>query len=54
MQRIILGVVIASLMGCSTQMGHQSPVAIQQTLNQVANDAASRPMFVLPDAVNAD
>ncbi|KJG12898.1 pilus (MSHA type) biogenesis protein MshL [Photobacterium iliopiscarium] len=54
MQRIILGVVITSLMGCSTQMGHQAPVAIQQTLNQAANDAASRPLLALPDAVNAD
>ncbi|SMY36603.1 pilus (MSHA type) biogenesis protein MshL [Photobacterium andalusiense] len=54
MQRIILGVVIASLVGCSTQMGHQSPVAIKQALNQAANDAVSQPAFELPAAVNSD
>ncbi|PSU93313.1 pilus (MSHA type) biogenesis protein MshL [Photobacterium kishitanii] len=54
MQRIILGVVIASLVGCSTQMGHKSPVAIKQALNQAANDAVSQPMFELPAAVNSD
>ncbi len=47
MQRIILGVVIASLVGCSTQMGHKSPVAIKKALNQAANDAVSQPMFEL-------
>lgn len=54
MQRIILGAVIASLVGCSTQMGHQSPVAIKQALNQAANDAVSQPAFELPAAVNSD
>ncbi|MCD9479936.1 pilus (MSHA type) biogenesis protein MshL [Photobacterium phosphoreum] len=54
MQRIILGTLITSLVGCSTQMGHQSPVAIKQALNQAANDAVSRPAFELPAAVNAD
>ncbi|PTB33124.1 pilus (MSHA type) biogenesis protein MshL [Photobacterium phosphoreum] len=54
MQRIILGAMITSLVGCSTQMGHQSPVAIKQALNQAANDAVSRPVFELPAAVNAD
>ncbi|MCP4957272.1 pilus (MSHA type) biogenesis protein MshL [Photobacterium aquimaris] len=54
MQRIILGAVIASLVGCSTQMGHQSPVAIKQALNQAANDAVSQPAFELPAAVNND
>ncbi|WP_279143290.1 pilus (MSHA type) biogenesis protein MshL [Photobacterium phosphoreum] len=54
MQRIILGILITSLVGCSTQMGHQSPVAIKQALNQAANDAVSRPAFELPASVNAD
>lgn len=54
MQRIILGTLITSLVGCSTQMGHQSPVAIKQALNQAANDAVSRPAFELPAFVNAD
>ncbi|PSU83528.1 pilus (MSHA type) biogenesis protein MshL [Photobacterium phosphoreum] len=54
MQRIILGAMITSLVGCSTQMGHQSPVAIKQALNQAANNAVSRPAFELPAAVNAD
>ncbi|WP_413505936.1 pilus (MSHA type) biogenesis protein MshL [Photobacterium phosphoreum] len=54
MQRIILGTLITSLVGCSTQMGHQSPVAIKQALNQAANDAVSRPAFELPASVNAD
>jgi MSHA biogenesis protein MshL len=35
-------------------MGHQSPVAIKQALNQAANDAVSRPAFELPASVNAD
>ena len=54
MQRIILGALITSLVGCSTHMGHQSPVAIKQALNQAVNDAVSRPAFELPAAVNAD
>lgn len=54
MQRIILGTLITSLVGCSTQMGHQSPVAIKQALNQAANDAVIRPAFELPAFVNAD
>lgn len=54
MQRIILGTIIISLMGCSTQMSNQPPVAIKKALNQAANDALSQPTFQLPAAVNAD
>ncbi|KPA52815.1 MSHA biogenesis protein MshL [Photobacterium leiognathi subsp. mandapamensis] len=52
MRRILLGVAIASLAGCS--MGHQNPTEIKQALNEAANEASSRPLMELPSAVNAD
>ncbi|MBP2700504.1 pilus (MSHA type) biogenesis protein MshL [Photobacterium lucens] len=52
MRRILLGVAIASLAGCS--MGHQNPTEIKQALNEAANEANSRPLMELPSAVNAD
>ncbi|WP_060989272.1 pilus (MSHA type) biogenesis protein MshL [Photobacterium leiognathi] len=52
MRRILLGVAIASLAGCS--MGHQNPTEIKKALNEAANEANSRPLMELPSAVNAD
>ncbi|CAM2751664.1 pilus (MSHA type) biogenesis protein MshL [Vibrio ordalii] len=52
MRKIVLGVVIASLMGCS--MGHRDPVEMKQSLNQAINEANSRNLAVLPASVEAD
>ncbi|WP_305841382.1 pilus (MSHA type) biogenesis protein MshL [Photobacterium leiognathi] len=52
MRRILLGVAIASLAGCS--MGHQNPTEIKKALNEAANEANSRPLMELPSAVSAD
>ncbi|PSW56429.1 pilus (MSHA type) biogenesis protein MshL [Photobacterium leiognathi] len=52
MRRILLGVAIASLAGCS--MGHQNPTEIKKALNEAVNEANSRPLMELPSAVNAD
>ncbi len=52
MRRILQGVAIASLAGCS--MGHQNPTEIKKALNEAANEANSRPLMELPSAVNAD
>lgn len=54
MRRILLGITIASLAGCSTNMGHQNPVEVKKALNEAANEASSRPLMDLPSAVNAD
>lgn len=54
MRRILLGITIASLAGCSTNMGHQNPVEVKKALNEAANEASSRPLMALPSAVNAD
>ncbi|EAR54546.1 MSHA biogenesis protein MshL [Photobacterium sp. SKA34] len=54
MRRILLGITIASLAGCSTNMGHQNPVEVKKALNEAANEASSRPLMELPSAVNAD
>ncbi|WP_412766601.1 hypothetical protein [Vibrio anguillarum] len=52
MRKIVLGVVIVSLMGCS--MGHRDPVEMKQSLNQAINEANSRNLAVLPASVEAD
>lgn len=52
MRKIVLGVVIVSLMGCS--MGHRDPVEMKQSLNQALNEANSRNLAVLPASVEAD
>ncbi|KJG16648.1 pilus (MSHA type) biogenesis protein MshL [Photobacterium angustum] len=54
MRRILLGITIASLAGCSTNMGHQNPVEVKKALNEAANEVSSRPLMELPSAVNAD
>lgn len=52
MRRIVVGVVIASLMGCS--MGHRDPVEIKQSLNEAVNNANNRSLDKLPPSVQAD
>lgn len=40
MRKLVVGIVIASLMGCS--MGHRDPVEVKQALNESINEANSR------------
>ncbi|EGQ7695342.1 pilus (MSHA type) biogenesis protein MshL [Vibrio vulnificus] len=52
MRKIVVGIIIASLMGCS--MGHRDPVEVKQTLNQSINEANSRTLDQLPPSVEED
>lgn len=52
MRKIVVGIIIASLMGCS--MGHRDPVEVKQTLNQSINEANSRALDDLPPSVEED
>lgn len=52
MRKIVVGIIIASLMGCS--MGHRDPVEVKQTLNQSINEANSRALDELPPSVEED
>ncbi|PSU03072.1 pilus (MSHA type) biogenesis protein MshL [Photobacterium gaetbulicola] len=54
MRGLIVAVVMASLAGCSTNMGHRDPVEVKGALNQAANEANSRPLMDLPPAVSND
>ncbi|WP_064601755.1 pilus (MSHA type) biogenesis protein MshL [Photobacterium sp. J15] len=54
MRGLVVGVLVASLVGCSTNMGHRDPVEVKGALNEAVNEAASRPLQDLPPAVNAD
>ncbi|SKA27013.1 pilus (MSHA type) biogenesis protein MshL [Photobacterium toruni] len=54
MRRVILAIMISSLVGCSTNMGHHNPTDIKQALNNAANESSSRPQFTLPPSVSAD
>ncbi|MDX1303788.1 pilus (MSHA type) biogenesis protein MshL [Photobacterium sp.] len=54
MRGLVLGIILASLTGCSTNMGHRDPVEVKEALNVAANEANSRPLADLPPAVNAD
>ncbi|MDV5170953.1 pilus (MSHA type) biogenesis protein MshL [Photobacterium rosenbergii] len=54
MRGLIIAVVMASLAGCSTNMGHRDPVEMKGALNQAANEANSRPLMDLPTAVSND
>ena len=54
MRGLVVAALIASLAGCSANMGHRDPVAVKGALNQAANEAHSRPLMALPDSVNAD
>ena len=52
MRKIVVGIIIASLMGCS--MGHRDPIEVKQTLNQSINEANSRALDQLPPSVEED
>ncbi|MDE1220302.1 pilus (MSHA type) biogenesis protein MshL [Vibrio aestuarianus] len=52
MRKIVLGVLITSLVGCS--MGHRDPVEIKQSLNQSINELNGRNLDALPPSVEAD
>jgi len=52
MRKVVVGIVITSLMGCS--MGHRDPVEIKQELNDAVNNANNRRLDELPASVQAD
>ncbi|WP_043991673.1 pilus (MSHA type) biogenesis protein MshL [Vibrio sp. AND4] len=52
MRKLVAGVVIASLMGCS--MGHRDPVEVKQALNKSINESSGRSLTELPPSVQAD
>ncbi|AUV85029.1 MULTISPECIES: pilus (MSHA type) biogenesis protein MshL [Vibrio] len=52
MRKLVVGIVIASLMGCS--MGHRDPVEVKQVLNESINEANSRALEDIPSSVQAD
>lgn len=52
MRKLVVGIVIASLMGCS--MGHRDPVEVKQALNESINEANSRALEEIPSSVEAD
>ncbi|UYI46801.1 pilus (MSHA type) biogenesis protein MshL [Vibrio parahaemolyticus] len=52
MRKLVVGIITASLMGCS--MGHRDPVEVKQALNESINQANSRALEELPSSVEAD
>ena len=52
MRKLVVGIVIASLMGCS--MGHRDAVEVKQVLNESINEANSRALEDIPSSVQAD
>lgn len=52
MRKLVVGITIASLMGCS--MGHRDPVEVKQALNESINQANSRTLEEIPSSVEAD
>ncbi|HDM8045678.1 TPA: pilus (MSHA type) biogenesis protein MshL [Vibrio campbellii] len=52
MRKLVVGIVIASLMGCS--MGHRDPVEVKQVLDESINEANSRALEDIPSSVQAD
>ncbi|ENP8343130.1 pilus (MSHA type) biogenesis protein MshL [Vibrio harveyi] len=52
MRKLVVGIVVASLMGCS--MGHRDPVEVKQALNESINEANSRALEEIPSSVEAD
>ncbi|HHY0551661.1 TPA: pilus (MSHA type) biogenesis protein MshL [Vibrio parahaemolyticus] len=52
MRKLVVGITIASLMGCS--MGHGDPVEVKQALNESINQANSRALEEIPSSVEAD
>ncbi|EJL6720970.1 MULTISPECIES: pilus (MSHA type) biogenesis protein MshL [Vibrio] len=52
MRKLVVGITIASLMGCS--MGHRNPVEVKEALNESINQANSRTLEEIPSSVEAD
>ncbi|PFG55196.1 MSHA biogenesis protein MshL [Vibrio sp. ES.051] len=52
MRKLVVGIAIASLMGCS--MGHRDPIEVKQALNESINQANSRALKEIPSSVEAD
>ncbi|HHX8550082.1 TPA: pilus (MSHA type) biogenesis protein MshL [Vibrio alginolyticus] len=52
MRKLVVGITIASLMGCS--MGHRNPVEVKEVLNESINQANSRTLEEIPSSVEAD
>ncbi|EMA7643714.1 pilus (MSHA type) biogenesis protein MshL [Vibrio parahaemolyticus] len=52
MRKLVVGITIASLMGCS--MGHRDPVEVKQAINESINQANSRALEEIPSSVEAD
>ncbi|MCA0937952.1 pilus (MSHA type) biogenesis protein MshL [Vibrio alginolyticus] len=52
MRKLVVGIITASLMGCS--MGHRDPVEVKQALNESINQANSRALEEIPSSVEAD
>jgi MSHA biogenesis protein MshL len=52
MRKLVVGIITASLMGCS--MGHRDPVEVKQALNESINQANSRALEDIPSSVEAD
>ncbi|HHF3025652.1 pilus (MSHA type) biogenesis protein MshL [Vibrio diabolicus] len=52
MRKLVVGITIASLMGCS--MGHRDPVEVKEALNESINQANSRTLEEIPSSVEAD
>lgn len=48
MRKLVVGIVVASLMGCS--MGHRDPVEVKQALNESINEANSRALEEIPSS----
>lgn len=52
MRKVVIGVCIATLAGCS--MGHRDPVEIKQSLNEAVNNSNNKSLEELPPTVEAD
>ncbi len=52
MRKLVVGIITASLMGCS--MGHNNPIEVKQALNESINQANSRALEDIPSSVEAD
>ncbi|HHX8465528.1 TPA: pilus (MSHA type) biogenesis protein MshL [Vibrio diabolicus] len=52
MRKLVVGITIASLMGCS--MGQRDPVEVKEALNESINQANSRTLEEIPSSVEAD
>ncbi|MGY0617210.1 pilus (MSHA type) biogenesis protein MshL [Vibrio sp. FJH11] len=52
MHKLVVGIVVFSLMGCS--MGHRDPVEVKQALNESINQSNSRVLEDIPSSVEAD